>query len=303
MAHISVETSSNLHELVQQKENEWREAQELRKKSLQSALKEKERQLNNEKLRFRKLKEDFEYNLKLLEERDQELQRYDALFSQVRNINSLRDSEVSDLKIQLDDLRLKLSHAEKAKEELQRHYQQRLREHQEELNQFRLCKENEVNKEREEFESFKRELQVQLRAAEEDVDAQRQELMAGFDDAQRKREHEFRRKADDLSNSLLASELKVKMLTKELELLRASGERTKDELEDTETVIHDLEKQLKQKEWQITDEQNTNKAKVAELEAEIEQLRSAMTKMQERFGHKHSELDRCKGEGTSSCCS
>ena len=123
MAHISVEKSS-LQELVQQKENELREAQELRNKSLQSALKEKERQLNNEKVRFRKLKEDFEYNLKLLEERDQELQRYDALFSQVRNINSLRDSEVSDLKIQLDDLRLKLSHEEKAKEELRRHYQQ-----------------------------------------------------------------------------------------------------------------------------------------------------------------------------------
>ena len=123
MAHISVETSS-LQGLVEQKENEWREAQQLQNKSLQNSLKEKERQLNNERVRFRKLKEDFEYNLKLLEERDQELQRYDALFSQVRNINSLRDGEVSDLKIQLDDLKLKLSHEEKAKEELQRHYQQ-----------------------------------------------------------------------------------------------------------------------------------------------------------------------------------
>ena len=123
MAHISIETSS-LQELVEQKENEWREAQQLQNKSLQNALKEKERQLNNERVRFRKLKEDFEYNLKLLEERDQELQRYDALFSQVRNINSLRDGEVSDLKIQLDELKLKLSHEEKAKEELQRHYQQ-----------------------------------------------------------------------------------------------------------------------------------------------------------------------------------
>lgn len=123
MAHISVETSS-LQGLVEQKENEWREAQQLQNKSLQNALKDEERQLNNERVRFRKLKEDFEYNLKLLEERDQELQRYDALFSQVRNINSLRDGEVSDLKIQLDDLKLKLSHEEKAKEELQRHYQQ-----------------------------------------------------------------------------------------------------------------------------------------------------------------------------------
>lgn len=123
MAHISVETSS-LQELVEQKENEWREAQQLQNKSLQNALKEEERQLNNERVRFRKLKEDFEYNLKLLEERDQELQRYDALFSQVRNINSSKDGEVSDLKIQLDDLKLKLSHEEKTKEELQRHYQQ-----------------------------------------------------------------------------------------------------------------------------------------------------------------------------------
>ena len=116
--------TATLQELVQQKENEWREAQELQIKSLQSALKEKERQLSNEKVRFRKLKEDFEYNLKLLEERDQELQRYDALFLQVRNINSARDGEVSDLKIQLDELKVKLSHEEKAKEELQRHYQQ-----------------------------------------------------------------------------------------------------------------------------------------------------------------------------------
>lgn len=119
----TAETSS-LQELVQQKANEWREAQDLQIKSLQNALKEKERQTNNEKLRFRKLKEDFEYNLKLLEERDQELHRYDALFVQVKNVNSLRDGEVSDLKIQLDELRLKLSHEEKAKEELQKHYQQ-----------------------------------------------------------------------------------------------------------------------------------------------------------------------------------
>lgn len=81
------------------------------------------------------------------------------------------------------------------------------------------------------------------------------------------------------------------MLTKELELLRATGERTKDELEDTETVVHDLEKQLKQKEWQLTDEQNMNKAKVTEFETEIEQLRLAMAKMQDRFQHKHAELD------------
>ena len=81
------------------------------------------------------------------------------------------------------------------------------------------------------------------------------------------------------------------MLTKELELVRVSGERTKDELEDTETAVHELEKQLKQKEWEITDQHNMNRAKVSELEAEIEQLKSSMSKAQHIFEHKHAKLD------------
>ena len=39
-----------------------------------------------------------------------------------------------------------------------------------------------------------------------------------------------------------------------------------------------------------------NRAKVAELEEEIEQLRSLMSRSQERFEHKHAELDRYAGE-------
>ena len=97
----------------------------------------------------------------------------------------------------------------------------------------------------------------------------------------------------------------VKMLTKELELVRVSGERTKDELEGTETAIRYLEKQLKQKEWELTDEKNMNRAKVAELEAEMEQLRSLMSKSQERFEHKHAELDwyAREKEHAGPCCS
>ena len=85
---------------------------------------------------------------------------------------------------------------------------------------------------------------------------------------------------------------KVKMLTKELELVRVSGEKTKDELEGSETTVYNLEKQLKQKDWELTDQQNMHRAKEDEMEAEVEQLRSAFSKAQDRFQHKHAELDR-----------
>ena len=48
---------------------------------LESTLQEKEKQLSEERGRFQKLKEDFKYNLKLLGERDQELDRYDTTFT------------------------------------------------------------------------------------------------------------------------------------------------------------------------------------------------------------------------------
>jgi hypothetical protein len=49
--------------------------------SLEHACQEKDKQLTEEREKFHKLKEDFKYNLKLLEQRDQELDRYDATFS------------------------------------------------------------------------------------------------------------------------------------------------------------------------------------------------------------------------------
>ena len=81
----------SLQELAAQKEKEWRELQELRAQSLQAAFEEKDRQLNEEKARFNKLKDDFKYNLKLLTERDQELERYDATFSGENSVTGQRN--------------------------------------------------------------------------------------------------------------------------------------------------------------------------------------------------------------------
>lgn len=66
----------NLQELAAQKEQEWKEVQRLQTQALESALLEKEKLLNEERKQFVKLKDDFKYNLKLLMERDQELERF-----------------------------------------------------------------------------------------------------------------------------------------------------------------------------------------------------------------------------------
>ena len=82
------------------------------------------------------------------------------------------------------------------------------------------------------------------------------------------------------------------MLTKELELARAGNEQTKDDLQSTTMNVQELEKALKQMEWQLTDERNMNSAKVQELESKIEQVIQSKKRAQESFQLKHAELDR-----------
>ena len=66
-----------LRELAEQKEKEWRQIQEQRIEVLESNLRQKTLDLSEEKQKFNQLKEDFKYNLKLLEERDAELEKHE----------------------------------------------------------------------------------------------------------------------------------------------------------------------------------------------------------------------------------
>ena len=112
-----------LNDLVNTKEQEWRDLAQQQVQSLMGELAEKDEKLNLEKLRFRKLKEDFQYNLNLLSDRDKELERYDELFQQFKANDNLRNTELSEMKINIDDLKVKYNLALKEKEESQRHYQ------------------------------------------------------------------------------------------------------------------------------------------------------------------------------------
>ena len=74
-----------------------------------------------------------------------------------------------------------------------------------------VCREKdaEIQREREDLEQIKRNLERQLREVEDEIDVQRQELSLGYDEAMRKREHEFRVQADEMRGAVLSHELKV----------------------------------------------------------------------------------------------
>ena len=78
-APASSQSSGGLRGLIAQKERELHDINEYRLHTLESLVAEREREAGVAKESLAKLKEDFAYNLRLLEERDAELERCAAM--------------------------------------------------------------------------------------------------------------------------------------------------------------------------------------------------------------------------------
>lgn len=129
-------TDNDFSELLVSKEKELKELQARQIHFQKTTLQETRKQLQEMHRKFNKLKEDFSYNLRVLGERDGELEHYDTLFTQLKMVENAKQAEISDLRIQVDKLQQAVAQETKKQVVLQYQYQQKLKEHQLQLDQF-----------------------------------------------------------------------------------------------------------------------------------------------------------------------
>ncbi len=115
----------DLEALLACKEREWKELQALWIQQLETALNEATSEVSTQRERFLRLRDDFKYNLRVLEERDKELERYDALAARAQTEESARQEEVSELRIEIAKLQDALEEQRRAKEDIEVQYQKR----------------------------------------------------------------------------------------------------------------------------------------------------------------------------------
>uniref|UniRef100_W5N3E4 Coiled-coil domain containing 57 n=1 Tax=Lepisosteus oculatus TaxID=7918 RepID=W5N3E4_LEPOC len=286
----------DLDALLASKEREWKELQAKRVQQLEEALRDTRAQLTTQGEVFQRLKEDFEFNLRVLEERDRELERYDAMAARLHSVESARRAETSELRIQIDKLQEAVSAEARKREELQRLYQQRVAEQHLQLETVQSAKGHEIERHREEYESLKHELERKIQEVEGELALQKQELMVEFDSEMKRREHEFILRMDEMSNVVLSHELKVKLLTKELEVHTKAHSEAVEALQASEELYRDAQKEIKRREWDIKDISAVKDARLKELEDKLSVMEMNRKKEEEIFNRKHEELDRCARE-------
>ncbi|XP_071459285.1 coiled-coil domain-containing protein 57 isoform X4 [Marmota flaviventris] len=285
-----------LSEMLSRKEEEWRVLQARHSQMQEAALQGAQKQLEEAQGKLRRLQEDFLYNLRVLEERDLELEHYDAALAQARGQEEARQAEVSALKVQVARLEQELAREARRAQELQQQQQRRAQEHRQELERVHSDKNGEISHQREQYENLKWRLERKLEELDGELALQRQELLLEFESEMQKREHEFRLQADGMSSVVLSHELKVKLLSKELGALKEAGAQAAECLQRAETANAELEKQLQGRAWELRDLEALKDARIKDLEDKLHSVQLTRKKEEEIFKRKHEELDRLARE-------
>ncbi|OCT62676.1 coiled-coil domain-containing protein 57 [Xenopus laevis] len=289
--------------LLAKKEQEWRDLQQLQVQFLEKSLEDTKKELQEQKEKFSSLKKDFTYNLKVLGERDRELEQFEVMLSQLKVIESGKQTKISDLSVQIEKLQQQIQKEKKKVEDLQSHYQRKLKENQLHLERVRSSKNHDIDHCREEYEKVKRQLERKIEDVQSDLSLQKQELMLEFDTEMKKQEHEFRLQLDEMSTVVLSHELKVKLLTKELSILREKELQMLESLQQVEIASQKLQEALKQKEWEIENLSTVKDARIRELEDKLKALQLQQKKEEDTFQRKHEQLDRFAREKESALTS
>uniref|UniRef100_UPI003AAEFF66 coiled-coil domain-containing protein 57 n=1 Tax=Centroberyx gerrardi TaxID=166262 RepID=UPI003AAEFF66 len=278
------------------KEREWKELQSLRVQQLESSLKEAQDERSSLRQRFQQLREDFRFNLAVLEGRDRELERYDAVAARALTVESNRQEELSQLHIQVAKLEALRAREAKEREEELRVSQHRAAQHRLQLEELQGSMAGDIQKQREEYERMKRDLQRRILEVEGELALQRQEMTADFDNELRLREHEFNLKMDEMRAVVLSHELKVKLLCKETEVHSQAQVQAVEALKASEELCQQVQTQLQHKAWEIKDLTAVKDHRIKELEDKLKRMETKLKKEEDNHIKKHEDLDRALRE-------
>ena len=91
----------HIRDLMRQKQEELLEIHEYRVREAEARTTSKESECEDLKRKLAKLKEDFQYNLRLMEDRDDELRRYDVVIDNLKTLVGERDAQMDEMRTQL----------------------------------------------------------------------------------------------------------------------------------------------------------------------------------------------------------
>eukprot|EP01083_Nonionella_stella_P148950 472411_1 len=288
--------------IIDDKEKEVRDLHEWRLKKTLEEKQELEQCLDSYKQQHTRMKDDFTYNLKLLSERDEELEKYDKMFAEY---GALFKEETDKLRAKVGDLESR-SLAERTRfDESERKWNARLNEYAEQVRAAASRVHEESS------QKLHSQYKNSLRSREKELLAEMQELMDKYEQLLQKNASESEsalRAAQDTiggrDRDLESALLRVRQLEKErvndVALLEGQMKNLKDEktsaLNDYEKRISELTGSLKSLERLCDSERTKYKQKTNELKSQIDSVSKERDRIKPKLRSYEKEMANLRSE-------
>ncbi|GMH51103.1 hypothetical protein TrRE_jg12734 [Triparma retinervis] len=283
-------TNTDIKSLIIEKEEELQSLTNYRLDSLQSLLSQKTSHLTSVMSQFNKLREDFEYNVKVVEGRDRELKRYEDYVGALERKVEEAAEEVRRLEVlRGEDLDRARKETLGVKEEVD-FWRSKFDSMVKESDEARFKFERERDSMLRDMEEARREQQRTAREREEDMEAQRREVTGTFDEVLRVREMEGRRREEELKNSLRETESRLSDAMGQVELCRGREVDLRALAERDRASAEEAERALRQTRWACEDQIRVNDGKLMEKERLLEETKKVKDEMTEEYERKMGEL-------------
>ncbi|XP_038591731.1 coiled-coil domain-containing protein 57 isoform X5 [Micropterus salmoides] len=267
----------NLEAQLACKEREWKELQAARFHQLENSLKKAQEEWSSLSERHLQLREDFQFNLAILDERDRELERYDIIFAKALTVEHNRQEELNQLRMHVG--RLEEQRAREI-EERQEELNKSAAQYRLQLDELKRSMAGEIQQQKKEYERMKSDLQCMIQEVEAVLTLQRQEMTAAFDSELRQREYEFNLKMDEMRAVELSCDLKVKLLSKETEIHCQAQLQATEALKASKEFCQKIQTKLQLKDQEIKDLTAVKDYRIKELGDELKWMENKL-KMQE----------------------
>ncbi len=254
--------------LIDAQERELTQAGEARARGAQGLLRERERELEAVQGRFRALREDFAYNLSLLQERDAELERHEGRASDAeREAEGLRRAS-AEAERQRQEAELRAAEAERRAHA----FEARTRDAEAALESARRANEEDARARQQEVDRALADAHREVEAAGAASEEARRELAGTYDGLLREREAEYMRRHQEMSDRLQAAEHGSREARGAMEEASALRKRAEGEEHEAERRARAAEAALDQARRQVEALRESERAAVEAAERDRDEI-------------------------------
>ena len=268
-------TPEGIRALIQRKEVEVTRLREQRSFQLEKQLAEQRDELLQTQTKLQKLQDDFMYNLRLLDERDRELETYDREYTRLQAEAGEKDKDLVETRTALAGYESEVKQAKLQASEAENQFRQKAMELREAAETARFGKEEALLRQKEDFDRERRELGRRINDFEDELDTSRREISASFREKMQQMAAEHKARVAEAEEKAERAEKMRSSCMEQLDQARSKENHASELREEADARSLELQRKVDSLTFDLTNAEKAREEESEQSKTDLEEMKRA----------------------------